>query len=192
VVRKLLAMTVCGVALCACSPPAWRDPATAHGSAEPAPEVLKVAHLEAAARAPVTKAQFVTADPMPPPPPWAAELIGKSLRIAYPAVGDCIGNTDSVKLRFGGGRGGSKVAGWSWDAAQKAPVPRVVLVDPDFRVVGAGEAGTRRRDVPRAVPAVTTDFAGWEALTPLNAGSVDAWGILPDGKTICRLGHLDL
>lgn len=179
-------------ALCACSPPAWRDPARSHGSAELAPEVAAVAQAEAAARRGTAKADHVTNDAMPPPPAWAAELIGKALRGAYPKVGDCMGNTDSVKLRFGGGLGGSKVAGWGWGPAAKAPVARVVLADRDFRIEGAGESGVRRKDVPRAVPSITSEFTGWEALTPLNGGAVDAWGVLADGKTVCKLGHLEL
>lgn len=151
-----------------------------------------MAQQEASARRGTAKADHVTAEAMPPPPEWAADLIGKSLRVTYPNVGECVGNTDSVKLRFGNGLGGSKVAGWGWDPAAKAPVPRVVLADQDFRIEGAGESGARRKDVPKALPSVTSDFAGWEALTPLNAGPVDAWGVLADGKTICKLGHLEL
>ncbi|MDB5476740.1 MAG: hypothetical protein JWP49_2251 [Phenylobacterium sp.] len=178
--------------LAGCSQPAWRDPATSRGTAELAPEVVRVAEAEATARKGSAHADHVTTEGMAPPPDWAAALIGQSLRTTYPQVGECIGNTDSVKLRFGNGLGGSKIAGWSWDAATKAPVPRIVLADRDFRIEGAGESGTRRRDVPRAVPAVTSETAGWEALTPLNAGPVDAWGVLADGKTICKLGHLEL
>ena len=194
------ASTVSGVAavvlaaglLVACGDPAWRNPATATGTAALAPEVARVADAEAAQRRGSAHADHVTAEAMPPPPEWAAELIGKPLRVVFPAVGDCIGNTDAVKERFGGGLGGSKIAGWGWDAARKAPVARVVLADRDFRIFGAGESGARRRDVPRAVPSITSETTGWEALTPLNAGPLDAWGVLADGKTICKLGHIDL
>jgi hypothetical protein len=150
------------------------------------------AAAEAVARRGSTHADHVTAEDMPPPPAWAAELIGKPLRVVFPGLGECIGNTDSVKARYGGGLGGSKIAGWGWDPARKAPVARVVLADRDFRIYGAGESGVRRRDVPRAVPAITSETTGWEALTPLNAGPLDAWGVLADGKTICKLGHIDL
>jgi hypothetical protein len=185
-------LATAALGLCACSQPSWRDPAKSHGTAVPQPDVLKVAHIEATTQRGTAKADHVIADGMPPPPEWAADLIGKGLRTTYPNVGDCIGNTDSVKVRFGGGVGGSKIAGWGWDPATKAPVPRVVLADRNFQIEGAGETGARRKDVPKAVASVTSDYAGWEALTPLNAGPLDAWGVLADGKTICRLGHIDL
>ena len=178
--------------LAGCGQPAWRDPATARGTAALAPEAARVASADAAARRGVAHADRVTAEPMPSPPAWAAELIGKSLRLAYPAVGTCIGNTDAVKERFGGGLGGSKVAGWGWDPATRAPVARVLLADRDFRVVGAGQGGVPRRDVPRAVPSITSETTGWEALTSLNGGPVDAWGVMADGRSVCKLGHLEL
>lgn len=191
-VRTFAILSVGCAALSACGPPSWRDPGRSHGTAVLAPEVVQAAAAEAATRKGAAHADHVTPDGMPPPPDWAAELIGKSLRTTYPNVGDCIGNTDSVKVRFGNGLGGSKVAGWGWDPATKAAPPRVVLADQDFRIEGAGESGTRRRDVPKAVPSITSETTGWEALTPLNAGPVDAWGVLADGKTICKLGHLEL
>jgi hypothetical protein len=68
----------------------------------------------------------------------------------------------------------------------------VVLADRDFRVVGAGQGGVPRRDVPRTVASITSETTGWEALTSLNGGPVDAWGVMADGKTVCKLGHLEL
>jgi hypothetical protein len=180
------------VLLAGCGQPAWRNPATAKGTSVLAPEVVQVAAAEASLRKGTAHADQVTAEGIPPPPLWAAELMGKGLRDAYPKLGDCVGNTDAVKTRFGNGLGGAKIAGWGWDPVAKAPVPRVVLADQDFRIEGAGDSGTRRRDVPKAVPSITSDTTGWEALTPLNAGPIDAWGVLADGKTVCKLGHLEL
>ncbi|MDB5418558.1 MAG: hypothetical protein JWP50_1977 [Phenylobacterium sp.] len=190
--RTFGAAALAAAALAGCGQPAWRDPATARGTAALAPAVVRVAAEDATARRRSAHADHATAEAMPPPPDWAADLLGKPLRVAFPALGDCIGNTDAVKARFGDGLGGSKIAGWGWDPTHQAPVPRVVLADRDFRIVGAGASGARRRDVPRAVPSVTSETTGWEALTPLNAGPVDAWGVLADGKTVCKLGHLEL
>jgi hypothetical protein len=189
---KLASALAVAATLAACDPPSWRNPETARGTSAPPPEVQAVVAADLAARKPSAHADHLTAEPLPPPPAWAVGLIGKPLRLVYPALGQCLGNTDSVKLRYGRGVGGARLAGWSWDPQAKAPAPRIVLVDPEYRIRGAGESGTRRRDVPRVVPSVTTDHAGWEAITPLNAGSLDAYGVLADGKTVCTLGHLEL
>jgi hypothetical protein len=39
---------------------------------------------------------------------------------------------------------------------------------------------------------VTSETTGWDALTPLSVGSLDAYGVLADGHTLCRLGHVEL
>lgn len=180
------------MALAGCGPPRWRDPATARDAADLAPAVARILAPELSARARTLRPDHLTAAALPPPPAWAAPLIGRPAKTLFPTFGTCMGNTDGVKLRYGSGAAGAKIVGWGWDPAVKSPVPRVLLVDYKGVIRGAGETGARRRDVPRAVPSITSQTAGWEATTPLSVGWVDALGVLADGKTVCKLGHADL
>lgn len=189
-IATLGAAVLAGAALAACSQPAWRNPATSKGSSALPPDIARIA--AEAGRVRSTRTDHLTPADLPGPPDWAAPLIGKPLRASFPQDGACMGNTDGVKLRYENGADGARVAGWGWDPARKAAVPRVVLVDPYWIIRGAGETGARRRDVPRVVSQITSETTGWEAITPLNVGGLNAYGVLADGRTICKLGHVDL
>jgi hypothetical protein len=167
------------IALTGCDRPKFRGEQAPPASAAPAP-----------AAAPAAPAANESADPLPAAPAWAADVIGKPLRSLYPSDGQCIGNTDAVKLRHTGAAPGVEIIGWGWDPAAKAPVQRVVLIDRNFTIVGAGETGGERLDVPAARPEVTSKTTGWTAVTKLTQGPVDTMGVLADGKSVCRLGHL--
>lgn len=130
--------------------------------------------------------------PRPDFPNWAAQLIGKPFKAVYSAVGKCVGSADGVTARYDQGSTGTGVIGWGWDPRRKAPVDRVVLVDADFRIEGAGESGSIRTDVSAASPDITSDTTGWMAITPRTTGPLDAFGVLADGHTACKLGHVDL
>ena len=149
------------------------------------------ARERAAATAPPS-ALGETTDPLPPLPPWAGGFLGRQLREAFPADGACVGNADRVDRRYRGVAPGTRVMGWAWDTALKQPVERILLVDAGLQIVGAGEAGQPRPDVPAARPDVTDPGVGWSALTPLAAGPVDAYGIVGDGGAVCRLGQVVL
>ena len=128
------------------------------------------------------------AAPRPPQPAWAADYLGKSLRELFPKTGDCVGNTEAVETRYADG---AAVIGWGWDNVAKAAVGRVVLVDAGYRVVGAGETGLSRPDVPSARPEVTDPNTGWRAIATTAAGAFDAYGITDGGQGACKLGHID-
>jgi hypothetical protein len=128
---------------------------------------------------------------LPALPDWASPLLGKTLREAFPGDAGCIGNADRQSKHYGGA-GGAKVVGWAWDPVRTSPLPRVVLVDSDFRIRGAGEGGLRRADVPQARPDITSETTGWWALTSVSSGPLDAYGVLPDGRSVCKLGHVEL
>lgn len=128
------------------------------------------------------------AAPRPPQPAWAADYLGKNLRELFPKTGDCVGNTEAVETRYADG---AAVIGWGWDNAGKAAVGRVVLVDAGYRVVGAGETGLSRPDVPAARPEVGDPNTGWRAITTTAAGSLDAYGITDGGQGACKLGHIE-
>jgi hypothetical protein len=132
------------------------------------------------------------AEPLPAPPAWAGAYMGKGLRDLFPGDGECVGNTDAVEKRYAGASPGTAVVGWGWDVRAKAPVQRVVLVDKDFKVVGAGETGVARPDVPQARPDITSPTTGWRAVTTAVSGGIDAYGLTDGARSVCRLGHLDL
>jgi hypothetical protein len=149
------------------------------------------ANAPAAAPAPAQAAQ--NTEPAPAAPAWAVALIGKPLKEAFPGADvSCVGNTDNVVNRYQGASPGVKIVGWGWDPAAKAAVQRVVLVDADARIVGAGETGAPRPDVTAARPDITSPTTGWTAVTAKTSGPVDAYGIIGDGKSLCRLGHLEI
>jgi hypothetical protein len=132
-------------------------------------------------------------DSLPALPAWAADYIGKTLTEVFPdQSGHCIGNTDTVNLRYSGANPGLRVEGWGWAPAAKAAVARVLLVDEGGKIVGAGETGKPRPDVTAARKDITSPTTGWEAVTPKTSGGVYAFGLMPDSKQLCRLGHLSL
>lgn len=146
--------------------------------------------VAAAPEAPPAATAAPPAAPLPALPAWASDYVGKPFTTAFAAGrAKCLGNTDSVMDRFG--TEGVRVVGWGWDPAKKAAVSRVILVDRDAVVVGAGESGMARPDVTAADGAITDPNTGWSALTSKTAGPVDAYGLVGDGKTLCPLGHLE-
>jgi len=134
-----------------------------------------------------------TDEALPAQPQWATAYMGKPLAEVFPDQGgQCVGNTDVVNLYYRGSSQGLRVEGWGWAPEAKAPVARVLLVDEGGRIVGAGETGKSRPDVTAARKDITSSTTGWQAVTAKSAGGVDAFGLMPDGKSVCRLGHLNL
>lgn len=164
----------------ACERPDWTNPETSKGPREPPPQA-----------APVKPPVPTSPDPAPPPPAWVVDMLGKDLRTAFPKSGPCVGNTDVVAVRHLGPPAGTKLLGWGWDPVRKQPLPRVVLVDSDRRIVGGGNGGEDRIDIPPVMPQVTSTKTGWSAAIPLTAGRVETFGVLDDGA-ICPLGGADL
>lgn len=153
-------------ALAACSRPAWIKPID-DGSASQSQE------------------------PFPDLPTWSSAYLGKPSREVLPQAGACIGNLDGVMTKYVGPKPGTKVQGWAWDPVRAKRVDRVVLVDSTGKIVGVGEGGFERPDVPQARASVTSGVTGWRATTQLTSGAVDALGII-DAKTSCPLGHIEL
>jgi hypothetical protein len=183
-----------GALLCACDDPAWRDPATAKGTAQLTPAVQAAVLAGLADLKPNARAKITLIQPLPALPDWSRPLLGQPLRGPFPNKGGkrCLGNVDAVRVRYLGEPGGVMIVGWAWDTLDKAPPARVILVDDSLLIRGAGVTGSARPGVPKALPEVTTDKVGWEALVPRQVGPLDAFGVMADGKTVCRLGHIDL
>jgi hypothetical protein len=156
-------------ALAACDPPKWRE-------VNSAPNVASDTGPGAAPTQPVGA------------PAWAAQVVGKPLRKVFPSDGQCIGNTEAVDKVAG--VAGVKVRGWAWDSNARQPMQRVVIVDDNAIIVGAGETGLERLDVPAALPNVTSKTTGWLAATAVAKGPLDAFGVLRDGSRVCSLGHI--
>lgn len=123
-------------------------------------------------------------------PAWAAEVIGKPLASLYPpASAICVGNADNVQAQSAAG---AELVGWGWDPEAKRPIARILIVDAGGVVVGVGEPGIARPDVTAARPEITAPDTGWAARTNRTRGPVDIIGVTGGGKSLCRLGRLDL
>ena len=174
--RCSIGVWICGLsavlALAACDQPEWRKIATAKPGAPGAYQT--------------------SGDPVPARPTWLLELEGRPLAAAYSRQAECVGNAEAVTMAYAGSPGGSKIVGWGWAVGERVAPAKVILVDGQAKVVGGGESGLERLDVPNAQPAVTSVNTGWWALTTVQHGRVEAYGVLPDGETICKLGQLDL
>lgn len=168
-------------ALSACDQPKFRDKGDAATPAAEAP---------AAAGPPAARVIPTRAEAVPAVPAWAAAHMGKPLRAQFPKTGVCKGNTDVVDVRFTGQPSGVQILGWGWDVPKAARVSRVVLVDVGMKIVGAGEGGAPRPDVPTALPEISDPNAGWTAVTQA-AGPLDAYGVVGDGDAVCALGHIE-
>lgn len=174
---KPMPLAIAGLAVLAaagCSRPDWTDPETSKGS-------------RALPRPAGGKAIPTDPGPAPPHPAWVAPLIGRELRAVFPKDGVCVGNSDGVARLHTGSPRGARIVGWAWDYEQKAPAPRVVLVDAAGAIVGGGETGFPRPDVPRAIPSITSQTSGWEAVSSVTAGRVQAYGVIHDGAAVCPL-----
>lgn len=164
--------------LAACSRPDWTDPETSKGA-------------RALPAAPAAKALPRNAGPAPSAPAWVAPLLGKPLHTAFPRDGVCVGNTDGAARLYAGPPVGAMVVGWGWEFAAEAPVPRVVIVGAAGTIIGGGETGALRADVPAAVPAVTSKYTGWEAVSPQTTGRIQVFGVVENGQAVCPLGGME-
>lgn len=170
--------------LAACDQPKFRD----KGPEAAAPPPAAAAPADAA---PKVREIPVKAEPVPAAPAWAADHMGKPLRTAFPETGICKGNTDIVDIKFTGDPAGTQILGWGWDVPKKVRVAKVVLVDRNLVIVGAGGGGVARPDVPQALPEITDANTGWTAVTKLTTGPLDAYGVVGDGDAVCVLGHIE-
>lgn len=178
-VERFALVVLIALAAAACSRPSWTDPETSKGSREwPRPTAPPGVETGKG--------------PGPPLAAWLTPLLGRPASELFPAAGTCMGNTDGLQTRFLGGRGASRVVGWAWDPAAKAPVGRVILTDEGGRIVGGGETGYARPDVAAAMPAVTSTTTGWAAFTPRISGRVGAHGVVGGGRALCSLAGAEL
>lgn len=127
---------------------------------------------------------------LPPPPAapgWAAPLAGQPLKAVFPSESACLGFVDRATDRFKDAR---RAVGWGWHLTAARAVAQVVAVDAAGRMVGFGEGGIDRPDVPVAVPQVGSPKTGWVLVTPTAEKTYAIYGIDPAGRTACRIGDV--
>lgn len=130
-------------------------------------------------------------DSLPPPPAWSASMIGKPIRERFTVGETCNGYIDVARVRYEGAKPGVGFEGWGWDGVAKKRGDHILLTDEAGRIVGAGEGGRPRPDVPQNMPAVTAPDTGWSAASPLLKGKIQAW-VLQDGdKIACQLATFE-
>ncbi|HVW54954.1 MAG TPA: hypothetical protein VHC00_04680 [Rhizobiaceae bacterium] len=121
--------------------------------------------------------------------PDAREWVGGSLAQHAKLVSNsrCIGNVDS---RAPDPTDGSKtvVMGWGWDVKAKTLPKAALFVAAGNKIAGVAQPGVSRPDVPKALPEVTSDKAGWNGVLPGNTGEVTTYLLLSTGEA-CPLGQ---
>lgn len=128
--------------------------------------------------------------PAPAAPAWSAGLRDQPLSASFPETTACLGWVDLLADRYAGAR---KVIGWGWNTPRAEPVARLVAVDDQGRMVGFGEGGLARPDVPRAAPEVRSDDSGWEVVASAPPGSVvQIYGVDPARGSACRIGQIEI
>ncbi|MDP3173628.1 MAG: hypothetical protein Q8M88_04255 [Phenylobacterium sp.] len=126
-------------------------------------------------------------DHPPPAPAWAAPLIGERLREAFIETAGCAGAVDTVTQRFKGPPPGARIVGWAWDARAHQPATQIIVVR-DGLIVGAGDGGRPRADVPAVRPDVTSAATGWQADARSIGGELEVLAVI--GAGACPLGRI--
>jgi outer membrane protein OmpA-like peptidoglycan-associated protein len=129
----------------------------------------------------------VVTDPMPAYPAWSAPFIGRPLRAVFPKTTQCLGYVDGVMLEYAGIRPGVKLYGWGYDEAAQAPIWRVIFTDARGTIVGAGEGGFERDDVPAKLAKVNSAVTGWQGYAAATTSPVAVWGIAGPAQSVCPL-----
>lgn len=126
---------------------------------------------------------------LPAQPQWAVALLGKTFRASFPKTTTCIGHLDGVLAKYDRKPKGSVLYGWAFDSGAGQPPSRVLIVNAQGVIIGGGESGVPRPDVPAAVPAVKSPSSGWQAPVGITEGAVYAWGIAQQRGTVCFVGE---
>lgn len=124
---------------------------------------------------------------------WARSSIGQSIKALYPRTAHtCVGNLDSILTRYEGRLSGAQLFGWGWDQTLRRPVSDILIADQNGKIIGAGNSGFARPDVPASRPDIHSGLTGWRAIVGGRTGTVYAWGIVVQPRTVCPLGRIDL
>jgi len=88
---------------------------------------------------------------------------------------------------YQGEKPGTGLEGWGWDGLGQSKMTRVLIVDSKGIIVGAGEGGRPRPDVPKNLPVVKAVDTGWFATSPVTRGEVEVWGLQDNDGKACKL-----
>jgi hypothetical protein len=116
-----------------------------------------------------------------------AQLPGSLLQQHYKIADQdsCLGWFDAVNPIPG--RQGVRVRGWAWDQTATTNARLIVIVDKDNVIQGLALSGWNRPDVPKKVNPVQHIEVGWEGHARSGSQPLNAFAILADGVSACRL-----
>jgi len=121
-----------------------------------------------------------------PYPSWSAPMMGKPLSALFPRrATNCAGHLDG--LMESTSATGTRIGGWAFDTSTHSAVSRVLLTDNSGVVVGAGNGGFMRYDVPANNPGVQSQATGWYGYASIVSRGLRAWAITSDPGTVCSL-----
>jgi len=121
--------------------------------------------------------------PPPAPPAWAVALNGRALAATFPGRETCVASVDAQGAHYQGAR---QLEGWAWNVSAGRAVDRFAVVDDQGRMVGFGEGGGARPDVPAARPDVRSANTGWQVIAPYGGRLI--YGLDPARRAACRIG----
>jgi hypothetical protein len=122
----------------------------------------------------------------PAAPAWTAPLAGRPLTALFPNAASCQGYVDGPAERF---RGAETFSGWAWSDTRKRAVARLAVVDRAGAMVGFGEGGLTRTDVPSSRPEVFSPTTGWQVVVPRGAEPYVVYGVDLETRSACRIGE---
>jgi hypothetical protein len=106
----------------------------------------------------------------------------------------CSGAVDKLQPTEGASQESGAVFGWGWLPAESHGPKTIVLGDEGNALVGLARGLEFRPDVAHQFGNPKMIGTGWSGFYHVNPGStvLTGYAILPDGKTLCRLGQIEL
>jgi len=100
----------------------------------------------------------------------------------------CSGFLDGVERIKGTDRVAAR--GWAWDQTRRRAPQLVLLALPGGLIVGFGEVGAPRTDIPAARKDISDLRTGWDGeATAAHGSKLRAFAVLADSKSICPLAN---
>jgi hypothetical protein len=121
---------------------------------------------------------------------------GKALTTLFVGTSsqDCFGSFEGLKALEGGTMQKGAVFGWGWLKNESRAPKTIVLADENETIVGLAQGLEMRRDVAVSFHNPKMLAAGWSGYYRAEPTSriITAYAVLPDGKTLCSLGQLEV
>jgi hypothetical protein len=107
---------------------------------------------------------------------------------------ECSGSVDRVEPTEETARQKGAVFGWGWVATENRGPETVILADDRHAIVGLARGLEPRPDISAHFRNPKMLATGWSGYYHLDSASqiMTGYAILPDGKTLCPLGQVDL